>query len=353
MSAAASSNVSSVRHRTAARGSTSVDTPQRSGEVGKQRTDNASEISDIHVLLLLLLLFAGIPVLVLAFSGDGSLPVWALQLAASSAATIIAETTTLPFDVAKVRIQCDSRRYSGLLHALHGIVVEDGVLALWKGLCPSCIRILYHSVSIVLYEPIRDILMAMIDRAGLTNTLVQYAMRTFAGGLSGGVAIALFNPVDVAKTQMMNSSGRTQAMMSVLRNVVQVRGLVGLWAGVVPNVLRCALVNAAELGTYDEAKEMLEELVESKPAQHVLAAAVAAFAAGLISTPVDVAKTRLMNESKQKEKGYDGMSDAISKIYSNEGFIALYSGFVAIICLKVSWCIVFFHTYEELQVLVK
>lgn len=305
------------------------------------------------VLLLLLLLFAGIPVLVLAFTGDGSLPAWTLQLAASSAATIIAETTTLPFDVAKVRIQCDSRRYSGLLHALRGIVVEDGVLALWKGLCPSCIRILYHSVSIVLYEPIRDVLMAMIDRAGLTNTLVQYAMRTFAGGLSGGLAIALFNPVDVAKTQMMNSSGRTQPMMSVLSNVVQARGLFGLWAGVVPNILRCALVNAAELGTYDEAKEMLEELVENRPAQHVLAAAVAAFAAALISTPVDVAKTRLMNESKQKEKRYNGMRDAISNIYSKEGFIALYSGVFAIMCLKVSWCIVFFHTYEELQVLVK
>ena len=351
MSAAASSNISSVRHRTAARGS--VGTPQRSGERGKQSTDGGSGVSDTLVLLLLLLVFTGIPLLVFAFSGDGSLPVWALQLAASSAATIIAETTTLPFDVAKVRIQCDSRRYSNLLHALRGIVVEDGVLALWKGLCPACIRILYHSVSIVLYEPIRDILMPMIDRAGLTNTLVQYTMRTFAGGLSGGLAIALFNPVDVAKTQMMNSSGRTQPMMSVLSNVMQARGLVGLWAGVVPNILRCALVNAAELGTYDEAKAMLEELVENRPAQHVLAATVAAFAAALISTPVDVAKTRLMNESKQKEKMYDGMTDAISKIYSNEGFIALYSGFFAIMCLKVSWCIVFFHTYEELQVLVK
>ena len=38
-----------------------------------------------------------------------------------------------------------------------------------------------------------------------------------------------------------------------------VDGIAGFWAGVGPNVMRCFLVNAAELGTYDQAKHEVQK----------------------------------------------------------------------------------------------
>ena len=41
-------------------------------------------------------------------------------------------------------------------------------------------------------------------------------------------------------------------MVDVTRHVYANAGILGFWAGVYPNVVRCFLVNAAEIGTYDQ-----------------------------------------------------------------------------------------------------
>merc|ERR1719150_2773692 len=38
---------------------------------------------------------------------------------------------------------------------------DEGISALWKGLCPALIRqICYSSLCLVLYEPVRDLLIS-------------------------------------------------------------------------------------------------------------------------------------------------------------------------------------------------
>ena len=55
---------------------------------------------------------------------------------------------TGPFDVVKTRLMAQSRsvetgevKYKGMFHALRTIFVEEGLLALWKGLIPRLMRI--------------------------------------------------------------------------------------------------------------------------------------------------------------------------------------------------------------------
>ena len=52
----------------------------------------------------------------------------------------------------------------------------------------------------------------------------------------------------------MQTSASGTTMGSVLRTVYSKGGVLSFWAGLTPNVCRTFLVNAAELGTYDEAK---------------------------------------------------------------------------------------------------
>ena len=70
-------------------------------------------------------------------------------------------------------------------------------------------------------------------------------------------------------------------------------------AGIRPNLTRTFLVCAAELGTYDEVKTQLVSrgFFADGPVAHLCASFGAGLASASVSTPVDVIKTRLMNQA--------------------------------------------------------
>merc|ERR1719321_2071506 len=107
-------------------------------------------------------------------------------------------------------------------------------------------------------------------------------------------------------------------MMDVIRRVMHNDGIFGFWAGVKPNVARTFLVNAAELGSYDQAKVTLQPYLGEGFATHVGASGIAGFCSACVSTPADVVKTRLMNAAGG-EKAYSGMIDAGVRIFKEEG----------------------------------
>merc|ERR550525_1967317 len=107
------------------------------------------------------------------------------------------------------------------------------------------------------------------------------------------------NPTEVLKTQIQSCKTERLTMRHVTSSVWRNEGLLGFWAGVQPNVARCFLVNAAELGTYDQAKHEIisRGILPDGMWAHVGASGIAGTASAVTSTPVDVVKTRLMNQS--------------------------------------------------------
>merc|ERR1712032_1187515 len=77
--------------------------------------------------------------------------------------------------------------------------------------------------------------------------------RVLAGGIAGGSSIIIVNPTDVVKTQMQTATGQPQ-IMKIARNVWKGEGIAGFWKGVNPNVARCFIGNACEIGFYDTTK---------------------------------------------------------------------------------------------------
>ena len=71
----------------------------------------------------------------------------------------------------------------------------------------------------------------------------------------------------------------------------------GLWTGLGPNVIRNSIINAAEIATFDQVKDMIltKRLMEDGIPCHLVSSAIAGFTACIIGSPVDVLKTRLMN----------------------------------------------------------
>ena len=297
-------------------------------------------------------------------------------------ASFVAESITLPTDVIKVRLQVQSkaaetaatvsgeagssgvgvispvRRYSGMLDCGRSIYRNEGAVSLWKGYVPALTRACcYNSLMMVLFEPIRNLIVAgkpcIQDNEKHLVAKPNFAQRLLAGGSAGGIAIAIFNPTEVVKTQVQAHQGAEKLRIpSVISKVWRNDGLLGFWAGVRPNVARTFLVNAAELGTYDQAKNWLIDNsgMGDGLVTHTAASGCAGFVSACVSTPADVVKTRLMNQAGGAGAGpRKGMLALGAQILREEGPSALYAGFTPICCRKLVWCAAFFVTYERIR----
>jgi len=95
--------------------------------------------------------------------------------------------------------------------------------------------------------------------------------------------------------------------------------------GVLPNIARNAIVNAAELVSYDLIKEAILKrhlLTDNMPC-HFVSAFGAGFCTTVVASPVDVVKTRYMNS----EKGvYRGAIHCGVNMYREGGPLAFYKG---------------------------
>lgn len=83
---------------------------------------------------------------------------------------------------------------------------------------------------------------------------------------------------------------------------------------------------------------------------------IASMGSAIASTPIDVVRTRLMNQRRIRTTGgtlpphiYSGSIDCLVQTFKNEGFLALYKGFVPTWFRMGPWNIIFFITYEQLK----
>jgi len=279
------------------------------------------------------------------------------RFAAAAIGAGIAEAATLPIDMAKVRLQTQIVPASGIpvyknmVQSIGHVMRTEGPTALWKGMAPALMRqCSYTGMSFVLYTPIRD----CIAGEGVHANDIPFYKRVLSGGLAGGISITMMNPTDVIKTQMQAATG-TKRMAPLARNIYAQSGLGGFWMGVQPNVARCFIGNACEIGCYDHAKTTLIKWgMPEGPLAHFGASGFAGVVSAVFSTPVDVVKTRLMNQAGNTTGGvqqYKGVVDCFVNMPRREGIGSLYKGFVPLAARKITWTVVYFVFYEQLLAL--
>jgi hypothetical protein len=297
----------------------------------------------------------------------------AIRFVASAIGSGLAEISTLPTDVVKVRLQIQhgspaSQKYHGFIDCGYKIATEESVFALWKGLAPALIRqVSYSALSLLIYEPVRNFISQMRSSKPDEMKGTSFVERISAGGIAGVLSIICFNWTEVLKTQMQMST-ESKSMGTVFRHILKTDGIPGFFAGIQPNIIRTFLVNATQLGVYDQIKTEIFEPFFGKDSTfaHLGASSIAGIATAITSTPADVVKTRLMSEAgwstpgnveqraafgvSQGYKPYTGMVDAAVRITREEGVAALYKGFVPICLRRTIWCTVFFMTYEQLRI---
>eukprot|EP00126_Sphaerothecum_destruens_P010741 Sdes_comp20799_c0_seq6m17094 len=258
--------------------------------------------------------------------------------------SMTAEFLTFPIDTSKTRLQIQGQviqgqtatlsssplKYRGMLHTIF-CIMEEGFFSLFYGVTPALIRqASYGTLKIGIYHSLKTKFQKHTNEEPSLFENVSFGL--FAGIISSTIA----NPTDVLKVRMQagSSNSSQSSMLTYLKEAYRHDGLKGLWRGVGPNAGRAAIVTSVELPAYDSFKHFLIAntfLVDSAPT-HFLASFGAGFCGALASNPIDVAKTRLMNQfSTSKtaaEVTYKNTFDCLSQTVRNEGVFALYKGFV-------------------------
>ena len=130
---------------------------------------------------------------------------------------------------------------------------------MFSGLAPGLQRQLINSgLRVGLYVPVRNLLCGEM-KPGQNPTLLQ---KIIAGMATGGIAISFANPTDVVKIRMQ-AQGRLpkeqrpyNGSMDCYSKIMKADGITGFWVGWGPNVARNAIINAAELASYDQFKQI-------------------------------------------------------------------------------------------------
>ncbi|XP_069020695.1 kidney mitochondrial carrier protein 1-like isoform X1 [Embiotoca jacksoni] len=299
-------------------------------------------------------------------------------------ASVTAECGTFPIDLAKTRLQIQGQvgdikyreiRYRGMLHALMRIVREEGLRTLYSGIAPAMLRqASYGTIKIGTYQSFKRLLVDRPeDETMLTNML--------CGVLSGVISSSIANPTDVLKIRMQAQGNVIQgSMMGNFIDIYQQEGTRGLWKvkkkkmspwvlgdadtkvhscnlplslsvhqGVSLTAQRAAIVVGVELPVYDITKKhlVMSGHMGDTVYTHFLSSFVCGLAGALASNPVDVVRTRMMNQ--RGGALYQGTLDCLLQTWRSEGFMALYKGFFPNWLRLGPWNIIFFLTYEQLK----
>ncbi|XP_065170995.1 solute carrier family 25 member 32-like [Atheta coriaria] len=176
-------------------------------------------------------------------------------------------------------------------------------------------------------------------------------------GLSGGLVSTLcLHPLDVIKIRLAVNDGRVKTpgyngIIDAFKSIVKHEGYSGLYKGVVPNLWGAGTSWGLYFLFYNTIKTWTQNgnlQAPLRPAQHLLAASEAGLMTLLITNPIWVVKTRLCLQYTSPKERYNGMIDALVKIYQLEGIRGYYKGLTPGI-FGVSHGAVQFMSYEEMK----
>jgi len=170
-----------------------------------------------------------------------------------------------PADLAMVRMQADGRlapelrrnyRHGG--QAIVHVVRTEGVLALWRGCMPTVNRAMIVTASqMAVYDQSK---MFILDKTAAKDGL---AVQTAASFVAGCVAAVTSNPIDVAKTRLMNMKANDAGKMpysgtlDCIFKTVKAEGPLAVYKGLIPTAARQVPLNVVRFVSVEFIKNLL------------------------------------------------------------------------------------------------
>jgi solute carrier family 25 oxoglutarate transporter 11 len=251
---------------------------------------------------------------------------------AGMAATLFVQ----PLDLVKNRMQLSgeggkAREHKTSLHAIKSIMKAEGIIGMYTGLSAGLLRqATYTTTRLGVYT----VLFEQLTQDGKPP---NFLMKAGMGMTAGAIGSFIGTPAEIALIRM-TADGRLplaerrgyKNVFNALFRITSEEGILTLWRGCGPTVARAMVVNAAQLASYSQAKQLV--LSTGYFRENILLHFIASMISGLITTaasmPVDIAKTRIQNMKIVDGKPeYRGAIHVLTSVVGKEGFFSLWKGF--------------------------
>ncbi|XP_034075591.1 solute carrier family 25 member 39 [Gymnodraco acuticeps] len=239
--------------------------------------------------------------------------------------------------------------FSGTLDAFVKITRHEGFRSLWSGLPPTLVMAVPATVIyFTCYDQLRDFLRYSLGFQGSHIPLV-------AGGLARLGAVTVISPLELVRTKMQSRQLSYSELRVCIRSAVAQGGLLSLWKGWGPTVLRDVPFSALYWFNYELMKARLCEQSRMNQANFSIsftAGAVSGAIAAILTLPFDVVKTRRQIQLGEIDalgvasKRTTSTWHIMKSIWAEMGYRGLFAGFMPRVIKVAPACAVMISSYE-------
>ncbi|CAL1277181.1 unnamed protein product [Larinioides sclopetarius] len=238
-----------------------------------------------------------------------------------------------------------SSHLTGTLDAFVKITRAEGVASLWSGLPPTLLMAVPGTVVYyTMYDQIRYYM-----RKHHAPSYQPMWVPVVAGAAARVLACTVVSPLELIRTKMQSQKLSYLMIGDSIKKQVSSQGLLSLYQGLGPTILRDVPFSAVYWFNYELLKQKFNQ---QKPTFwfSFFAGATAGGLAAVLTLPFDVIKTHRQIElgevqalaNKQTRSTYFLMKN----LYQNNGYKALFAGIVPRIVKVAPACAIMVSTYE-------
>lgn len=259
-----------------------------------------------------------------------NIPAWRLAIAGGLAG-MFTNAALHPLDTVKTVRQANPTIFRGVIPTLVTLVRTRGLFSLYAGITPALVgSALSSALYFSAYEAAKNSF--GVSTRALQSRVTFTAISAACGNIASSV---LFVPKEVVK-QRMQSAVDGAHFLTVASNLVRTSGPRGLYRGYKATLLRNIPSTMVRFAAYEEVKILLRRMraridsstgrkaTESEVnAELILAGAVAGVISSVVTTPMDVLKTRFATGAFPPETSIPA---AFQSIVREHGFPGLFVG---------------------------
>ncbi|CAJ0605471.1 unnamed protein product [Cylicocyclus nassatus] len=246
----------------------------------------------------------------------------AAKFALGGSAGMTAAAVVQPLDLLKNRMQLagkdGKKKFKTSFHAFTHVIRNEGVLGLYNGLSAGLLRqATYTTTRLGVYT-------WMLESFTKKDKPLSFPAKAALGVTAGACGALVGTPADVALIRMTGDGHLPPEQRRNYKNVIEAlyriakeEGIATWFRGCSPTILRAMVVNAAQLGTYSQAKQMILQTKKIKDGIfcHFLSSMISGAATTVASMPVDIIKTRIQAmKTIDGVPEYSGLTDIIVKV---------------------------------------
>ncbi len=248
------------------------------------------------------------------------------QIISSCSGAVLTSLMTTPFDVVKVRLQTQQQslvattkqcyvmdcrcldgvtmctvtadgthipqaRFNGTWDGLVKIARLEGVQSWWKGLSPTLLMAVPMTVIYYTgYDQLKQVF-------GFQNGQRNFLAPALAGSIARTIAVSTVCPIELIRTKLQSRQGfGYRELASVVRKAVQQSGVLSLWRGLAPMLLRDIPFSILYWVGYEYSKlKLLQTHLGSvlPSAVPFISGSISGTISAIVTNPLDVVKTHM------------------------------------------------------------